>query len=756
MFELLFKYPPAIFAKGKLVLLSPWPLWALFAVLAVAAAGLYWHMRQRPSAVSNLRSVFIWLAQTLILALVLFMLWHPAISVARLRPQQNVVAVLIDHSRSMGLVEDGKPRLKSAEDLLGSDLLPELRKKFQIRTYEFGRDAVRVEQATNLKADDNATRIGDSLKHIAAEAGTMPLGAIVLLTDGGDNTGGVDRETISQLKQLRVPVHTIGFGPDHFAKDIEVEDVAVPARALANSRLNARVAFRQHGYSGDKVKLIVRENGRPISQQEFTLKQDVEQSETVQFNSGAAGAHSFTIGIDPLPGEENNQNNSVVRLVNVTQKKMRILYVEGEPRWEYKFIRRALEDDQSIDLTSVVRTTQNKTYQQGGTDGELVDGFPPKIEGLFAFDGLIIGSIEANYFSTAQQNMIRDFADRRGGGVLFLAGRFALNEGGYANTPIAEMMPAHLPAEKTWSRDFADFALTEAGRESPICRIEEGRELSIARWKKMPQIANYAVMGSPKPGAVVLMNVQEQGHHPSPLLTIENYGHGRTAVLATAGTWRWKMLQDHTDKTHSIFWQQLLRWLVTETPGQVAASTSHLVLSDDTHVPLRAVVRDKTYQPVAGATVAASITRPDGRSDMLEMKPDPLEPGTYTGEYSADKAGAYVVEISARQNGANDKNDKNDKAELGRDTLTFRREDGVAENFGAAQNKDLLQKLSSDTNGNYYTPAKAKRLPAEIAVSEAGITAHDNLDIWDMPILFLLAILIRGGEWLLRRRWGVV
>jgi hypothetical protein len=206
------------------------------------------------------------------------------------------------------------------------------------------------------------------------------------------------------------------------------------------------------------------------------------------------------------------------------------------------------------------------------------------------------------------------------------------------------------------------------------------------------------------------------------------------------------MLQDHTDLTDYTFWKQLLHWLVTETPGQVVASTPHQVLSDDTLLPLRAVVRDKTYQPVPGASVEATITRPDAQVSVVEMKPDPLEPGTYTADYSADKTGAYVAEVVARQ----------DKTELGRDSLTFRREDGVAENFGAAQNKDLLEKLSSDTDGNYYTPSRAKRLPDEIAVSEAGITAHDNLDIWDMPILFLLVIAIRGGEWLLRRKWGVV
>jgi uncharacterized membrane protein len=394
----------------------------------------------------------------------------------------------------------------------------------------------------------------------------------------------------------------------------------------------------------------------------------------------------------------------------------------------------------------MVRTTQNKTYYQVAHPGELANGFPVKPEELFGYDGLIIGSVEANFFTPEQQQMIRDFADKRGGGVLFLGGRFALSDGGYANTPMNEMMPLHIPAEKTWSRNFADIALTEPGRESPITRLEDERTRNDARWKKMPQVANYAGMGAPKPGAVVLMTVAEPGHRPSPLLAVQNYGRGRVGVFASAGSWRWRMLQDHTDKTHAIFWQQLMRWMVTETPGEVVASTPHQVLSDDTRVPLRVSVRDKTYNPVSGATVQTTIVRPDGGSDVVDLKPDPLENGVYTGEYTAEKAGTYVSETTARQ----------DKTDFGRDTLTFRRDDGVAENFGAAQNRDLLEKLSSDTGGSYYAAGNARRLPDEIAISEAGITGHDNLDIWDMPILFLLVILIRGGEWLLRRKWGVV
>src|SRR6185437_7840083 len=117
-----------------------------------------------------------------------------------------------------------------------------------------------------------------------------------------------------------------------------------------------------------------------------------------------------------------------------------------------------------------------------------------------------------------------------------------------------------------------------------------------------------------KPGAVVLMNVQENGHRPSPLLAIQNYGRGRVGIFATAGSWRWKMLQDHTDQTHSIFWSQLLRWMVTETPGQVISSTPHQVLADDMHVPFRVSVRDKNYDTVSGATVQTTVSRPDGSS----------------------------------------------------------------------------------------------------------------------------------------------
>ena len=190
---------------------------------------------------------------------------------------------------------------------------------------------------------------------------------------------------------------------------------------------------------GTRVKLNVKDGTKLLASKDVVLKGDgVEQVENVLFNAGAAGVKSFDISIDPMPNEENPRNNKVTRLVNVDARKPRILYLEGEPRWEFKFLRRAVEEDHTIDLVTILRTTQNKIYRQGvANDKELEDGFPTKVEELFGFEGLILGSVDAPYLTQSQQELIRQFVDRRGGGVLFLGGKDALADGGYAKSVLA-------------------------------------------------------------------------------------------------------------------------------------------------------------------------------------------------------------------------------------------------------------------------------------------------------------------------------
>jgi hypothetical protein len=771
MFEFLFKYPTTVFSKGQFVLLSAWPAWVLGLSILAIAIGLGWHMSRRRGFLTGARPVAIWLLETLLASLVLFLLWHPAISIATLRPQQNIVSILIDDSRSMSIREDGKTRLEQATSGLNSGVLDALRKRFQVRLYHFGKDAERIDKTDKLTGAAPATRIGDSLTEALVDSSTLPLGAIVLLSDGADNSGGIDRETIAQIRQRQIPVHTVGFGKEKVDRDIEISEVTLPSRTLADARLAADVTFRNFGYAGQKARLSVRDGGKVVATQEVKLKAEgAPQTEQVQFNAGIAGAKGFQFALEPLAGEQNTANNAVMRLVNVEAEKPRILYIEGEPRWEFKFIRRAVEDDRSLRLFTMLRTTQNKMYFQGFEgEKEQPDGFPAKAEALYKYAGLIIGDLEANYFTPAQQDLIREFANRRGGGILFLGGRETLSDGGYPRSPLAELLPVKLLDRKdTFHRDPAKFELSPLGRDSVISRLEEQADRNTERWKKMPLLADYQEVGEPKPGAVVLAELIPYqaiplsngtmsyspafGKKKSPLLVTETYGRGRTALLATSGSWRWKMMQDHTDRSHAMFWEQLLRWLVTDTPGRVMASTPKTVLADDTKVPLRVEVRDKTFKPLSNVRVEARISGPEGVAAVVELNPAPLEEGIYTAEYTAEKPGSYVAEVVVQQPpGA-----KPDPDDLGRDVLTFRREDGVAENFRVSQNRELLEKLAEQTGGRYYTAADMSKLPEQISFSEAGITTRETKDIWDMPIVFLLALSLRSLEWLLRRKWGVV
>ncbi len=753
MFEFLFNHSTAVFEKGEFVLLGRWSLWILPALVVLGSGALGWWTWRRREAfapgVRGWRAAGIWALQSSMLALLLLLLWQPALRVATLKPQQNVVAVVVDDSGSMALEENGKTRSSEAMALLENGLLDDLALQYQVRLYRMSDGIERISSLESITSGRPSTRIGASLKEIVAESASLPIGAVVMMTDGADNDGGIDPDTIAEVRSRRIPIHTVGLGEDGFAQDLEIVDVQTADRALANSRLMAQVTLRQAGYRDENVRVTVRDGGRVLGSEEITLGKDGQhQTASILFNAGSAGAKALDVGVDPLSGERNPANNRTIRLLNVVDTKPRILYLEGEPRWEHKFIRRALQADDAVDLVSVLRTTQNKIYRQGIKDPEeLEEGFPGKIEELFNYQGLVIGSVEASYFTSGQQEFIRQFADRRGGGVLFLGGRASLADGGYAASGFSELLPVQLPdRQQTFRRAQAGVALTSAGHDSLVTRLIEDPAENRERWTKLPLVADYQEAGEPKPGALVLAELTIGGEERMPLLVTQQYGRGRVGLLATGGTWRWQMQQDLEDQTHEVFWQQLLRWLVTGTPGRVDVSVKNQVLFDQGGVSFTARVRDRTYAPVSDARVEARVMGPAGLQETVDFNPDPHERGVYRGDWNALEQGSFIAEVIAYRG----------EEKVGSDAITFQRKDGVAENFRSEQNRDLLTKLSEQTGGRYYTPDTLSRLADEISFSEAGITVRETKELWNMPAVFLLLLLLKSVEWLLRRRWGVV
>jgi len=753
MFEWLFKYPPTVFLHGQLLLRSALPRWLL--VVGVVGVGLLlaWALRGRHAADTQAggrwRLPSIWLVQWAMAALVMVLLWRPAVAISELVPQANVIAVLIDDSASMGIAEHGVSRMQEASRLLQGDWLASLGRTFQTRLYRFDSGLVRYDGApAALTASGPATHINAVLNEFASDTASVPVGAVVLLSDGGDNSGKIDRSTIEVLRQRRIPVHTVGFGSTQVPQDVEIENVALTARALAHSRVTAVVEVAQSGFAGRHTTVTVRDGTKLLATRELVLGHDgATVSTDLTFDLPDAGPRVLRFQVAALPDEGNVRNNELRRLVNVEAGPRRILYVEGEPRWEYKFVRRAEEDDTAVQLVSMLRTTENKIYRQGVKDPlELAQGFPSKPEDLFAYDGIIMGSVDAGYFPPAQQALMREFVDRRGGGLLFLGGRQSLADGVWGGSQLNDLLPVTVPMiSGTFRREPATVSLSTAGADSAVTRLVDDRAANIALWARLPYLADFQNPGTVKPGASELAQMHVAGR-TMPLLVTESYGRGRTAVLATGGTWRWQMSMPLGDTTHSVFWHQLLHWLVADTRGQLAAQVSASTLDDDGHVQLLADVRDRNYLPATDAVVNAHLIGPDRLQADVSLRVVPGLPGRYQTDWTAPVPGVYVADITANQGAIG----------AGRDTVAFQREDGVAEDFHTGQNVALLKSLAAETGGRYWSPDDLNGLARAIPFSSAGVSVQKFQDLWNMPAVFLALLALRLAEWLLRRRWGVV
>ena len=746
MFELLFKYSRTTFEQGDFLFASGWPLWLLVVVSLAATIGIGYSLLQRRDSLSLVRLIALAGLQTAMVTLVLVLLWQPALSSDTLRAEDNIVALLLDTSASMTYGEAGESRLQQAVAALNDGVLEDLSATLETRLYAFSKDSITIDSLEQVPPPGAATHLGDAVLGVLREARTSALAAVVLISDGADNSNELDTARLAEIAGFGVPVYTVGVGRETIPEDVELESVIMTTQVTAGSRVSAQVSIR-HARPGT-VRLKVYDGDAILSSEELTLPdRDGVTTHWVDFDVGDVGVKDLRFVLDAIPGERNTVNNVQSRVIEVPAERRRILYIEGEPRWEYKFIRRAVEENSPIRLASLLRTTPNKFYRQVIDDPtELENGFPEDRETLFNYDALIIGSFEAAALTSEQLDNISAFVSERGGSLLMLAGLRGLADGGWGNSVVADVLPAHLPDidAPTFVRLPAKVSLTPAGEDSLLTRLDSDRDANIALWEEMPDIADYQYLDGLKPGAETLLEVDIQGTN-HPLLVHQRYGRGHAFILATGGTWRWQMQLPSEDQRHETFWRQMLRALVSSSPRPVVLSAERLFYADDTEITLRAEVKNKEYLPVANAAVSVSVTTDvGGPAQVIEMQAIPGEFGMYAATIQADRTGMYRFEVEARLG----------EESLGEARLAVRRADGIVEHFQIQQNRSLLENLAKMTGGRYFSLDDLDALPETIQFSDAGILETKVLDLWNMPIVFLLLLLLKTGEWLLRLFWG--
>ena len=759
-FEFLFKYRPVLFQEGDLTFLSPWPLTlAAVAAAALAVPALLSYVLARGRSRRRDRWVLGGIRAAL-LALLFAVVMQPALVLTSIVPQRNFVAVLVDDSRSMTIDDrDGTSRAEKAVGLLDpeGDLVPALEEGFALRYFRFSASASRVDGLDGLTFDGSRTRLGAALSHARDELQGVPLSAIVVVSDGGDNTEEVIGDALLPLRAASVPVFTVGLGDEEMEADVQASRADVPATALAGNSLVVNVLVDSRGYGGREVPIVVEDMGRIVASEVVTLPRDGQPLVApVAFTLENPGARELTFRIPGQPDERVLENNELHAVVQVRDRTEKILYFEGEPRWEVKFMLRAAEDDENLQVVLLLRTAENKFFRRN-LDGplELVTGFPTTREELYGYRALILGSIEASFFTHDQLEMIADFVSQRGGTLLMLGGRRAFADGGYKGTPIEDVLPVVLP-EPTQSTPterlaFLKVSPTPAGANHPVTRIEGTVESSAARWDSLPAVSTTNLITELKPGATELLQgsvVAGPGDTADRVvLAFQRYGKGRAIVLAVQDSWLWQMeaTVSRDDQSHETFWRQLLRSLVSETPDAVEAAPEIASVEAGEPVTLKATVLDAGFVEVNGADVGARVTTPTGEVRDVPMEWSVSEDGEYTATFTPRMDGLFEVAVDAAR----------DTALLGTALTSVRVAPGTEEFRDPRQHRTLMERVASETGGRYYTAETADMLPEDLRFTGGGVTVTEEHDLWDMPILFLLLAGLLGAEWAFRRKRGL-
>ena len=775
LFRFLFKYPPLMFQQGDFTWgLSRPVLLAVAAGLAVAVGALLTY-RGVPSVERRRDRIVLIGLRLAALAILLVCLFRPTLVLKAAVPQQNFLGVLVDDSRSMLIADlDGKPRSAFIqEQLTGKDatLLAALSKRFVLRFFSFASSSDRVATPAGEKYDGTATRLGQALERARDELSGLPLAGLVMVTDGADTSDAAIDETLASLKARSIPVFTVGVGAEKFQRDIQVTRVETPRSVLKGSAMVVDVVLSQTGYAGQKVPITVEDDGRIISTQDVALPPDGEAATVkVRFTAAEAGARVFRVKVPVQTGEQVTQNTARDALMQVNDRVEKILYYEGEPRSEMKFVSRALEqdpnlklaDDKNIQVVTLVRTAENKYYRQHvSSPDEVVGGFPRTREELFAYRALILGSVEAASFTPEQLRMIADFVNKRGGSLLMLGGRRAFAEGGWGGTPVGDVLPVVITGAPN-TKYFTPLTVrpTRAGVTFPVTQLMATEEASSRKWDEMPDLSAVNPVKEVKPGATILLTGSDKTRQDHIVLAYQRYGRGKAIAMPVQDVWSWRMdaKMAVTDATHSMFWRRMVRWMVDGVPEQVNLSTTADRVEPGETVKLTAEVLDGAYVEVNDSRVVAHVTSPSGKTTDVPVDWSVTRDGDYRASFVPDEAGVYDIKVTAERSaspGQTPGGAAQANKPPGSASMKVRVSAGDAEYFDAAMRAPLLKRVAEETGGRFFTPTTAASLTEAISYNGRGVTVVEERELWDMPALFLALIGFVFCEWGYRRMKGL-
>ena len=693
--------------------------------------------------------------RALTLSLLILILLRPVVMVPPAAANNSLLPVLVDVSRSMRLKDhDGPTRIERAQAVV-RDLQAQLGQQYRIELLSFGETLAAAPDVDRLAATARRSDLSGAIADLAERHRTDRMAGVIVLSDGGDTAPLESRDA-----RINAPVMTVGIGSPDAPRDREIVNLTAGEPLLPGASIDLSVSAASSGFGQEPVELRVSANGRPVEVRRITPSAEGAPVHAVfTVSPDPAVPTVYTVRIPDSAGEVATENNTRSVLVPAQTGRRRLLVVEGAPGFEHTFLKRALSEDPGLEIDAVVRKGQNDDgrdtfYVQAAPSrmAALSSGYPFKRSELFAYDGVIFGNIEADFFTREQLELTNDFIAQRGGGLLVLGAR-SFDRQGLAGTALEEALPIDLTDRGSGVALASNQvpllepnipALTGDGVSHPATRLAVSAEENRQKWSSLPALASVAHVGGARPGAQILAVAMTAGGTPQPLIAAQRYGHGRSVAFAGEASWRWRMLRPADDTSYETIWRQLARWVTAGAQSAVTIGAMSPAVPGITD-RISVVVRDEDFRAVANAEVALQMTAPNGEKRQLSAALSSPQDGRYGVAARFDQPGVYKIDAVATRAGTR-------IGTASRPVLVG----GVdLEMTQPRLNEAVLRRLAADGNGRYVRADQAGQLPSLLRESRAEAGTPEMRDLWHNGWSLLAIVGLLAGEWVARRRVGL-
>ncbi len=676
-------------------------------------------------------------------AVLLALLSEPASRMLLERTEAPGVAVLVDTSASMGLSDRLGSRNETLAAVLSGDALKAIKTRHRVHGYRFDEDLSPLPEggADSLSTDGTGTDIGAALSFLKDGARSGRFSAAILVSDGNFTAG---RDPLRAAEDLDLPLYTVGIGDTLGVRDISVSHLTVNEVVYAGSNVPVEIVVSGRGYGRMRVPVTLREEGRILQSEEVVLDGQ-EGDRTVVFHvlPETVGLHRYQVDVPELDGEITARNNRRVFTVKVLKSGLRVLYVEGTPRADMGFLRRALEKDASLEVTSIVFRPDGATYPEP---------MPASRAEWYSYDLVILGSVDYERVQPWAHFLV-SFVEERGGGLIAVGGPHSFEMGGYAGTPVGNMMPFGIAstARGMTGKTFVPV-LTANGTVHPITRLDDDPAESKLRWTELPPLPGMNQVGHAKPGATVLAGnpTWRTENGDAPVIAEHRYGQGRVLGIAAQGLWRWDFMMwgsGGTNAAYERFWNNAVRWItVREASRRIRVASDKLQYRGGETIRFDGQIYDENYRPVEQADLSVTVRSEQEGAEARQLDLSSTGQGRYAGRLQFLPAGAYSFEAAAALNGL----------PMGADRGVFVVGEAGAEFERTRMNRTLLVQLAEMTGGKFYLPSQTERMADDVDLDEITVREARTSTLWDHPAVMMLLVGLLAAEWLVRRYAGLI